>query len=302
MSRFYVSACLAAVLAACGDPVADGAYPGEPLFRIRGHIEGDAGTSSLHAPYLGLVWFEASLAYDPTEPKMVTSLVRVAETSFPGDFHMEIFEPPPAFDDSATLLGNRMVVGYVFAIDDVNDDGRFGFDLYGRIDPPDRIFGMGYEELVWIEEPGNPLCFPGLFTNPDAVAARRLLVTSVDPCRGLEVLPEDATIRLVLFPPSGTFPDQLPGQVIDDDCSDVVYPDCALEPDDPVCRMGALYEACFETRCGAAQEAYDRCILERCDGNPDELCGLLECGAETGDLEACGSDTGPCSTERVCGV
>ena len=46
---------LALLCAACGDPVADGSYLGEPLLRIEGRIAGDAGTSDIRkGPSLGV--------------------------------------------------------------------------------------------------------------------------------------------------------------------------------------------------------------------------------------------------------
>jgi hypothetical protein len=285
MSRLFMTALAALALVGCGDPVADGRYPGEPLFVLEGRIEGDAGTSSIRAPYLGVVWFAPTWEWDELRPQVATSLVPVRDTSFPGDFRLELFDPPPVFEGE-TIVGGQMVIGTVVALDDVDGNGRFDFDLSGRIVPPDLVFGVARESLAWIERPGNPVCLPGLFTNPDAVEPRRLQLAASNYCTGYEILPDETPFRLVLFPPRSSFPDTPPGQITEPNC-DEFYPDCGATPDDPMCRYQALFMDCYATQCPDEQAAFDACVAEHCRDVGTDTCPYLACAPEYKALGRC---------------
>lgn len=289
-SLLLVGALGGAVASGCGDPIADGSYRGEPLARLQGRIEGDAGTSSIAHPFLGIVWFnitsEVAEAVTVLEPMQGGLLSR--------DFSVDVWDPPPrsAIGD---FYGSRVALGVAVAVDDVNGDGKVEIDPnFGTIAPPDLAFGGGIQNwLVYVEGRSRDLCEPWLFGGP--VDTGTLYVSDgFAHCSSIfSVLPKGAPMTIDLFPPTSTLPD---GEEAVGGCQDEVP--CEEDPDQPACAVVALSEACMQSRCFPLLTELDRCEAEFCQTNPDDDCLLTHCAAPMNAVNVCMNDT--CSFETLC--
>lgn len=303
MSRFsypVAATALVTLLAACGDPVAEGDYRGEPLIRIAGRLEGDARTSTIHAPYIGIAWMVFDFFSGEGKGRVVTSVVPVPDATFPGAFHLELFDPPPpeAFVD---MFGVRYAIGAIVALDDVDGDRRFEMNPEtGEVVGADRFFGSSfwYQLLVYVERVDDADCARALWTNPEAITPKRYQLASMDECRfGYDLLPPETSIRLILFPLEAGLP-EVPPNHVEPTCEDEGV-DCMANPDDPVCRLFEGTYECQTRSCAAPSAAYDACINEHCLDSLDfEGCIGEFCAAEGAAFSACVSEH--CSSSELC--
>lgn len=126
---------LIVMLCACGDPLVDGTYRGEPRFRLRGDVQTHSGAQpeELHALRAALFWSPEGGAGED-----LAGYVEQASTSRPVQilmpFDMNVFEAPPGAERAAYVIG-RLV-----AYDDVDGDGRRGTgDPFVGLEVPSAI-------------------------------------------------------------------------------------------------------------------------------------------------------------------
>ncbi|MBX2802274.1 MAG: hypothetical protein KTR31_31630 [Myxococcales bacterium] len=128
--------------AGCGS-VVDGAYLGEPLFRIEGNVFEDELDASTAEVSVAIVWPRAATAEARSQPVLV-------QTSFPARYTLDVFNPP----DPSTLqplsgaTGVEASVGDIVLFDDLDEDDRWGSG--------EPILGGAFEAaLVWVD-PDTP--------------------------------------------------------------------------------------------------------------------------------------------------
>ncbi len=110
-------------LASCGDPLADAAYRGTPIFKLEGQIT----TVDLLPPELLDATFGVSIFWAPegdlTDPRLVEQPSVTTDVRFPSTFELRVFEPPNDLHfGSATAA---WVVGLVLAYVDQDADGVY---------------------------------------------------------------------------------------------------------------------------------------------------------------------------------
>ncbi|MHB8418540.1 MAG: hypothetical protein ACYDCL_10720 [Myxococcales bacterium] len=125
-------------LCACGQPVADGSYKGQPLVSFHGTVQTAGQAVTATHPYIGLVWEE--MPPPPTTPSSAPSsgasfvpqffgeLTPISATSFPATFDFDVFDPPPPqamMTLPSSAGGGSFGAAAIVAIDDVNGDGQF---------------------------------------------------------------------------------------------------------------------------------------------------------------------------------
>ncbi|WP_373048631.1 hypothetical protein [Vulgatibacter sp.] len=297
MKAIRVSALLALALAACGDPLASGDYAGEPLIELRGQIIGDAGTSKILRPHLGVVWI------DPMswEFNAVTSLSPITEARFPGDFTTSLFEPPPA-DAFIELGGARYAVGLAIVVDDVNGDGKFAveqqLDSAGRIgiEPPDLMFGVNlWEPLLYGAGQIEPACSSWVFGGGRLPSGFRL--GRYQGCSHLfDVLPADTAMSIRLFPPSSRWPSSWE----EEEGSEPISCEYCVDPSAPLCAFGELQYECAARECQDEDAAFFTCTSEHCgwDMEDYDACVDEHCGEVFRAWTSC--QTGTCGMGAIC--
>jgi hypothetical protein len=199
---------LVACVAACGDPLADGSWRGNPLFTLDGWVHLAVSPEE----YASLDWLRegelrTAIFWAPTRGSsysLATAVEQDVSTvgSFPARFTVTIHEPPPDTLLRLTDDGAPYAVGLVVAYRDLDGDGRWNRDaerlvggaenrfvLYAPDGMRDRVFGTleaGFHRIAPVEA-----CGPegGTITyQPDATTD---LVLSVG--RGF---PAEITLRL----------------------------------------------------------------------------------------------------------
>jgi hypothetical protein len=279
----------ALLLAGCGDPLVDGDYRGEPLIRLAGRIEGDAKTSSIQSPYLGIIWVIYDFSSGDETGRVVTSLVPVPDAKFPGTFELALFDPPPpeAFNE---LFGVRYAMGAIVALDDVDGDRRFTVDpVTGTLEGADRFFGssFSYQLLLYVDRIDQPACARFFFEDPANVHLGRYQLATVDECGHsfLSPLAEETPIRLILFPTTATLPDT-PPHYVEPECPGEEMPDCEADPSDPRCWEPGF--DCQVESCELFTLLYEGCLDLHCPEATDFLaCSEERCGPEGAALSAC---------------
>lgn len=148
-----VQAAAAALLlttGACGDAVTDSSYRGESLFRVQGRLTGALSTAALVSPKVGIIWATG----ENSGGRVAGSFTSISAKEFPARFELRLFEPPPesayGWLFGAKSDGRGVAAGFIYAVDDVNQDGGFSVPLEGdaAIAPPDHIFGVA--KGVWV--------------------------------------------------------------------------------------------------------------------------------------------------------
>jgi hypothetical protein len=119
-----------AALLGCGDRLAGGDYPGEPLASIGGSMIPTPETEVTGPVRLALVWYPQWLAAEtpttePTALAIVTEDVEVQGT-FPVDFRFPVYRPPPppALAPLAEGLAGKGAFGILLAYHDRDGDRR----------------------------------------------------------------------------------------------------------------------------------------------------------------------------------
>ncbi len=124
------------LLAACGDGVVDGTYPGEQLFELGGLVRYEGGVELPDAPlYVTVLWEPlAEDGYSWLPPLEV-------ETTFPARYALSLYAPPPEhiLADAVGQPGGGPV-GAVVLFADEGDDGTF--------DPDQDALAGGTDEVV----------------------------------------------------------------------------------------------------------------------------------------------------------
>ncbi len=124
---------LAAALSACGDPLADTSYRGEPLFKLDGQIS----TVETLSSELREANFAVSMFWSPNDPIETTTLIEQPSVTttvrFPSTFTLRVFEPPAAehFSSSDAQTAFGLVLVYVDADNDQHFDASAGDKLVG---------------------------------------------------------------------------------------------------------------------------------------------------------------------------
>lgn len=162
-------------LAACGKPLADPSYQGEPKYRFQGRLAGNIGNDALVNPAVGVVWLGASGFLVGT----VAGLTPVTSTSFPVDFQAAIFDDPPPgtrpwlnadfFQMISGIPATRgLRVGVIVAIDDVDKDGRVALtDEGSSLLGVDRFFGVATQRvLAYVDAEYESVTYQGIALKP----------------------------------------------------------------------------------------------------------------------------------------
>ncbi|RMG14384.1 MAG: hypothetical protein D6729_13895 [Deltaproteobacteria bacterium] len=214
---FILPAVAALLLTACGAPLADGNYDGEPLYTLRGRITGSAQSASANA-YMGIVWVNWAKNGDT----VVADVAPVQATHFPANFDFALFDPPPAeaiMDLSGPDEDAKIATGFLFAFDDIDGDGTFVLGAeQGSLAGGDALLGVSWSQaLVYVDTPpraGGRLEREGLlFTNPLEATPGYHLGAGVCASVGevhdrLEITQEDTPVDIALLQqPAATFPD-----------------------------------------------------------------------------------------------
>jgi hypothetical protein len=117
--------CSALVLAACGDPLADGDFVGEPMVNVQAIVCGaQSDRISPLNPHLGIGW----KSYD-NPGWSLDDVTAVHTPSFPAIVDVELFDPPLSHAPLVLPTERRLVeadVGCPVMFDDLDYDGRFG--------------------------------------------------------------------------------------------------------------------------------------------------------------------------------
>lgn len=281
--------------AACGDPIADGDYLGEPLFQLQGRIVGDAGTSVIRRPYLGLLWVNP-LGVDGSF-EFVSSIVPITQPRFPGEFSINLFDAPP--DRVHFPIGSAdIALGMAVVLDDVNGDGRFELDPFAGIVPPDVVFGGSRQLIAHVRNLGSAECQAWAFGVSEPIESGFHLMRSAecdDPAM-MPLLSRDTPLEVELFPPT-----QAPFDVSDEEpepCPEP--PSCDEDPAQYWCKQDAMLQACYEEKCGSPELDYQQCIEERCLGAADfGACIEEHCDPIFAAVFACYE--AECSLGAICG-
>ncbi len=132
MTKTLASLAVAAALAACGNPLADGSYKGQPLIELHGRIGSAASDQLLSHPTVGLVWrtlLDGGQVSTPDGalgvPSLIGELEPVSWTSFPATFDFKVFNAPPPQAMIPAPGGPPGAWASIVAVDDVNGDGTF---------------------------------------------------------------------------------------------------------------------------------------------------------------------------------
>lgn len=190
------------LLAACGDPLADGSYRGEPLATLYGRTTGDAGTSSIAHPHVAIVW--VNFLSDQIRALQVMAPIEAGPLS---DFALQIWDAPPPEVLAELCDGTRLTVGFVIAVEDANGDGAVSIDLEsGELEAPDLTFGFAARNaIVYLDRVGSKEC-GGVPMDIDFGDGRSLFVTGLDAC-GFTTPAEGGLLSVQLFPPTSRIPD-----------------------------------------------------------------------------------------------
>ena len=152
-SPLYGSATLAAAaalaLSACGDPLVDGRYRGEPLFTLSGTVIADEGVAyedwADGDVRISIEWSEwkgteARGGYDVEQLETLTS--------FPAQFEVNIYQPPDldALFWAPWLPGYEVAVGRPLLYLDRNQDGRWDVGS-------DEVIGGAFDTVLVYVEP-----------------------------------------------------------------------------------------------------------------------------------------------------
>lgn len=201
-------------LAACGDALVDGAYPGEPFLRVEGVFRGSTGEETIHSPHIGIVWplHDGSYSLAGFDNRLTT----IQAGPLASTFSFEIWDLPPAlaFDHAC---GVRMALGTLAVYDDVNQDGRVDLTIDDGllgVAAPDKALGVGViNYLAYVDGVPREGCEPPWPSTPGP----GFHVLGLHQCQTWQRT--DPFVEVHLFPPSNHF-----GPIIVDD------PMCFLEP------------------------------------------------------------------------
>lgn len=145
-----LAAALAAALAsACGDPLVDGRYRGEPLFTLSGTVIADESVAwedwEVGEVRVGLEWAEwegdeERGGYDVEELEI--------RTSFPAQFEVHIYQPPSldALFWTPWLPGHEVAVARPLLYLDRDGDSRWDID-------EDEVLGGTFDTVLVYVEP-----------------------------------------------------------------------------------------------------------------------------------------------------
>ncbi len=118
-------------LSACGDPLVDGDYRGEPLYTLSGTVIADLAPEDYGWPEgelrISIDWAEwegeeEHGAYDVEQLETITS--------FPAQFDIHIYHPPPeeAFFESPWIPGTQIAIGTPLLYIDEFANGSWAFE------------------------------------------------------------------------------------------------------------------------------------------------------------------------------
>lgn len=139
---------------ACGDGMVDGHFLGDASLRLRGVI-GKVPGDSQHAS-VGAVWLGYLGLVDPGAG-IETSVLPIADMTFPNRFTCEIVDAPPSAgryalpDRTATPAFIR--IARLILFDDTNDDRRFAVGADRQIALPDQLVARGDRAVLYVEQP-----------------------------------------------------------------------------------------------------------------------------------------------------
>ena len=290
------AAALLLLASACGDPIVDGDYLGEPLFRVSGRIEGDAGTSRIHSPWLAMLWAELQDG-EVGEPRLIVTMAPISDHRFPGSFTIDFYDvPPPSVQ--MPLLGHRVAMGIAVVVDDVDGNGRFEVDPVVGVIPPDRMFGWAQDQtILYVAEVGSERCQRWAFGDAVAPGAGYHVATwgACDTGTPFEIQPPGEPLVVTLFPP-GAFPEETERELGEDVCQ---VPDCESDPGSPACELAEAGDRCFEELCMPLHEEVVDCAFRWCSGVPDDgECFAERCGRLQEQADRCALVD--CSFEALC--
>ncbi len=126
------------LLAACGDPLANGDFVGDAKLSLDAIVCGTTGDVVAAHPKFGIFW---KSQYAGALTNVITNIAPL-ETTFPANVQLEIFDPPPT---SPPTVGSsegfvQADVGCPALFDDIDDDGIFDHD--------DRFLAVSWSELI----------------------------------------------------------------------------------------------------------------------------------------------------------
>ncbi len=138
---------LAAVLEACGTPPVDGAYPGMPGFTLTGTATKLVADQAYVSPTIAVFWVQftgQNMAYADPSPMVVKGLT--------AQFELSVFDPPAAvasaFANSTGGVDAEIAFGFLFAFDDVDQNGAIELDPDGYHITPDVFIGLANTAVI----------------------------------------------------------------------------------------------------------------------------------------------------------
>jgi hypothetical protein len=179
-----------AVLPACGQSLATGAFEGDATVQLQGTAGVPVGAAV--NPTVGALWLGYSAASDPANGLETTTLP-VTAVHFPPSFTFDFLGPPPSTGDYATaderIIPSAIRIAALILFDDVDADGQVAVDGAGLIVAPDRLLARADGQMVLFVEspPADPSALDGadtLITNWEAATPGYHLLaldTSVTP-------------------------------------------------------------------------------------------------------------------------
>jgi len=207
-----------AVLAVgCGDPLADGRFPGDPLITLAGSIrdqspaaEDDDHTAQVSSGPLKLAvfWSRGGLGGVGGEVSGLEQQA-IARGIFPAEFTLAIYAPPhdAALFDAAG--GGRLALGLLVAYVDADRDGRYDknadrviggarasaliYSPEGASDPQYGTFGAGFHR-VHFEVEGDD-CAKGGYEVEPAEGALQIVLDTTSPGLALHDVDCDGTLE-----------------------------------------------------------------------------------------------------------
>lgn len=154
---------LVLALAGCGDVLADGDYPGEPLLVVTGQVLVEDSIPDDVSPSVALFWTEAGADNRSETAVEVT-------TRFPSFYELRVYQPPDDADFFEDPRGDHLALAVVLLYDDADGDGQLGA-------APDAVIGAAEEShVVWFTEP------PG--AAPDTPTGAYTVAHGVPTCAG----------------------------------------------------------------------------------------------------------------------
>ncbi len=123
LSRRRAVLALAAALSACGQPLVDSSYTGVPLYTLQGQIFGSSSHVDLANPHVRIaIFWSADGPGESGYDSLLEQTETGAEIVVPGNFELNIFEPPR--EEDYVQFSGKYALGRLLAYADANGNGK----------------------------------------------------------------------------------------------------------------------------------------------------------------------------------